>query len=227
MHTQSAGSTHVSTDQPTVSVLGKRDQPSAGPPDTTTVSTAQTIETTTTVRAARSDVTIDDDPSNTLPIASTLVRKEHDGPPEVTRVQETHIPNQNMQSEAEIQTAEALLELHETLGVDATLANNLPEDNILDDYDNAAIMPVNAPPAPDYSKDYPLPAPTDNLETGDTDDTIEYSDTLNEMEQEEHETMAVEDTSVRTQDQSPPGRFRFRHHGIRRNLGSPKTKTKS
>ena len=110
-----------------------------------------------------------------------------------------------------------------------TPAIDLPEDNILDDYNNSAIMPVNAPPAPNYSKDYLLPAPSDNLETGDADDTIEYSeagDDAEQAEQEVHETVAEEDTSVCTQDQSPPGRFRFRHHGIRRNLGSPKTKSK-
>ena len=132
------------------------------------VSNAQSLETTTTVSAARSDVAIDDDPSKTLPTVGTLARKKLDGPPEVTRVQETHLPTQNVQSESEIQTVEALLELHETLGVEATLANNLPDDNILDEYDNAAIMPVNAPPAPDYSKDYPLPGPMNNQETGDT-----------------------------------------------------------
>ena len=117
---------------------------------------------------------MDGKPTKTLPIVSTpgTNRKEPEGPPEVIRVQEAPIPNQNVQSEAEIQTAEALLELHKTLRMPEPPAINLPEDNIVDDYDNAAIMPVNAPPAPDYSKDYPLPVPSDNLGTGNTDDTI-------------------------------------------------------
>ena len=111
-----------------------------------------------------------------------------------------------MQREADIQTAEALLELHKTL--------DLPANNILADYNNSDIMPVNAPPVPDYSKDYPLPAT--NIVDTNTDDTIEYADEdkIAEKNREASDPPGAGYQPTLTREQSPPGRFKFRHHGI-------------
>ena len=138
-------------------------------------------------------------------------------PPAVTRLQDQRVSER---MEADIQTAETLLELHETL--------EIPDHNILADYDNSVIMPVNAPPVPDYSKDYPLPA---NMDEPDTDDTIEYTDDDENTERDQHAQPAPDPPGSGNQltpsrEQSPPGCFKYRHHGIRRNLGSPKTKPK-
>ena len=43
----------------------------------------------------------------------------------------------NVQHEVDLQTAKALLELHETLNIPAP---ELPTDNILENFDNAEIM---------------------------------------------------------------------------------------
>ena len=136
-------------------------------------------------------------------------------PPTVTRVQ--YESTLTTSQEAEIQTAKTLLELHETL--------DLPEDNLLAEYDNADIMPVNAPPLPDYSKDHPLPVSND---PNDTDATIEYSDENPKTGNDASDLPNLPDSHVDEEhgEQSPPGKFNFRHHGIRRNLGSPKAKTK-
>ena len=87
--------------------------------------------------------------SNVRTLASnleTVTIPTHVKPPNVTRVQNE--PTVNVSYEADIQTAQTLLELHETQG--------LPENNLMADYDNSEIMPVNAPPVPDYSKKLPV-----------------------------------------------------------------------
>ena len=122
-------------------------------------------------------------------------------------------PTVNVSREADIKTAHTLLELHKTL--------DLLEDNLMTDYDNSEIMPMNAPPVPDYSKDYPLPASKDK---NDTDETIEYSDVDAQMDDASNPTF--DSRTGGEQSQSPPGRFNYKHHGIRRNLGSPKTRPK-
>ena len=130
----------------------------------------------------------------TAPAAATT--PIHREPPNITRVQNE--PTVNVTHEADIQTAQTLLELHETL--------DLPDNNLMADFDNSEIMPVNAAPVPDYCKDYPLPAPSNN---NDTDDTIEYADVEAQMD-----TLNPNPDSHIAGEQSPPGRFRFRHHGI-------------
>ena len=135
-------------------------------------------------------------------------------PPAIIRLQDQRVSER---MEDEIQTANTLLELHETL--------EIPSPNLLADYDNSEIMPVNAPPVPDYSKDYPLPA---NMDEPNTDDTIGYADDDENTERDQQAPDPPEPGNQPTpsREQSPPGRFKYRHHGIRRNLGSPKPKTK-
>ena len=147
---------------------------------------------------------------STLTAATTPIHKE---PPNITHVQKE--PMAKVSREADIQTAQTLLELHETLDV--------PDNNIMADFDNSEIMPVNTPPVPDYCKDYPLTAPNEN---NDTDDTIEYADVEAQVDALNPKPDSHNPDSHIDGEQSPPGRFRFRHHGIRHNLGSPKTKPK-
>ena len=155
------------------------------------------------------------DPGDTIPgeahvnTSKTATIPTHTEPPKITRVQSESTVN--VSRESDIQTAHTLLELHKTL--------DLPDDNLIADYDNSEIMPVNAPPVPDYSKDYPLPASDDK---NDTDATVEYSDVDAQMDDAANPNT---DSHI-GEEQSPPGRFNYRHHGIRRNLGSPKTKPK-
>ena len=140
-------------------------------------------------------------------------------PPAVTRLQDDQVVNDRR--EADIQTVESLLELHETL--------DLPVHNPLAGYDNSEIMPVNTPRVPDYSKDHPLPAPLPaNVDETNTDDTIEYADDDENTERDQNtpDPPGAGNHPTLVREQSPPGRFKYRHHGIRRNLGSPKTKPK-
>ena len=131
--------------------------------------------------------------------------------PNVTRVHDK--PTVDVTREADIQTAQTLLELHETLG--------LPENNLMDAYDNSEIMPVDAPQVPDYSDSYPLATLNDN----DTDATVEYADE-NEPANKDTEYVTANPAPPNDGDQSPPGRFKMRHHGIRRHVSSPTTKPK-
>ena len=159
----------------------------------TTVSTAQTI---TRMQSENETTTVADIPTS---VASTLL-STYAKPPQITHVQ--HKPNLDIESQAEIQTAEALLELHATL--------EAPALGDLDIYDNAKLMPVDATPVPDYSKDYPPPTEMDQIGNEDTDDTIPYA----EINQSVTEPGTSDNVTVETQEHSPPGRFRYRHHGI-------------
>ena len=161
--------------------------------DTLHVSTPQTntgIVTTQSVNQAATEQNVVITPTPVVPPAITRVRDD---------------PIVNVRREADVQTAEALLELHETL--------DLPANNILADYDNSDIMPVNAPPVPDYSKDYPLPA---NIYDTNADDTVEYADEDENAEKnrEAPDPPGAGDQPTLTHEQSPPGRFKFRHHSI-------------
>ena len=136
-------------------------------------------------------------------------------PPDITRLG-LHDQPVSERMEAEMQTANTLLELHETLDTP------FPDPNLPAEYDNSDIMPVNAPPAPDYSKDYPLPT---NIDEANPDETVEYADEDENIETNET-VIDPPDSGTQPTPSSPTGRFRYRHHGIRRNLGSPKIKHK-
>ena len=149
--------------------------------------------------------------ANSRPLAVSTPKSTKDvtEPPNITQVQE---PSIGMQLEADLQTAKTLLELHKTL--------EIPESNQTLEDDNTDIMPVDAPPVPDYSKEYPLQTESQPNEE-DTDDTLPYA------EGDDAVVDATTTSPTCSPDQSPTGRFRFRHHGISRNLSSKKTKLKT
>ena len=134
-------------------------------------------------------------------------------PPVITRLHDQPVSGR---MEAEIQTANTLLELHETL--------EIPDPNLLADYDNSEIMPVNAPPVPDYSKDYPLPA---NIDETNTDDTIEYADDEENMEMNETAPDPPDsgNQSTPSLEQSPPGPLQIQTSWHTKKLRKPENKT--
>ena len=101
----------------------------------------------------------------------------------------------------------------------------LPDD-ILNDYDNDQLLPVDAPPVPDLVSE---------MNTTQADNHDNSSDTVN-YELEDSAINAVstprksQDTELNSdagsQMSSPRGRIQFKHYGIRRNYTSPKSKGK-
>ena len=169
-----------------------------------------------------------------------IVLDQQNNPPPVTR--HTRMATTPKRDIAELQTAETLLELHETLDIGTNNANlgqdmadvlpdlhnddnakALPVDslptadptkstgdaNLLDLYDNANILPVGAPPLPDHMKE------------------MEQDDHDNDSEETIPEPgPALADEAPKPVEHSPPGHFRVKEYGIRKNVISPKSKLK-
>ena len=140
-------------------------------------------------------------------------------PPIINRVQNLEI-NINQQGDEDLQTAETLLQLHETIGYPEdpapTSTDNLP-DSILDAYENEDILPVNAAPMPDLSKEMQNTQEAEAEDSDSSKDTILYTDPNDKNDK----------TNDVTTDHSPRGQIKFKHYGIRRNYSSPQSKEKN
>ena len=116
----------------------------------------------------------------------------------------------------ELQTAETLLQLHETIGSPEHNWNNTLPDSILDTYENDDVLPVNAAPLPDISREMKTVDSHQDTGSDRSSDTIPYD--------VEDETMDKQ--TVNTPEHSSRGQLKLKHYGIRRNYSSPQSKGK-
>ena len=140
-------------------------------------------------------------------------------PPMIDRVQNLEL-NTEQSTAVDLQTAETLLQLREIMGSPehnpANPTNALPY-SILDTYENEEILPVNAAPMPDFSKDMGNEDKTQEANDSDnSSDTIVYDTQNNKNDKGKDVTL----------DHSPRGQIKFKHYGIRRNYSSPQSKGK-
>ena len=194
-----------------------------------------TVRQVSTPQTTENNMTLTDLPERPKPAADKAVSADRPvstpqitesstmpPPPPVERIK-TPESNINITIDKELQTAETLLQLHEIIG---SPERNVPDteitlpDSILDTYENEDILPVDAAPLPDISKDLQTtdsPHESDNADN--SSDTIEYEANPSNPSKDDTDRVV-------TPDHSPRGQIKFKHYGIRRNYTSPESNRK-